>query len=94
MGGMYGIGEDRPRIKIEIADVIAPPQARPEDEFRVRVEVIGEGLANEELKGLVWTPKSMRLPPEERARERGLKNPLIWWAIITAATLFFYIRFA
>src|SRR5262245_59580729 len=49
---IVGVGEDRQPIKIDIADVIAPPQARPEDEFRVTVEVIGEGLANEELREL------------------------------------------
>jgi SSS family solute:Na+ symporter len=47
-----------------------------------------------ELKGLIWTPASLRLPPEERAKYRGARRPFIWWAIITAIVLFFYIRFA
>jgi SSS family solute:Na+ symporter len=47
-----------------------------------------------ELKGLIWTPASLRLPPEDRARYRGARRPFIWWAIITAIVLFFYIRFA
>jgi len=47
-----------------------------------------------ELKGLIWTRDSLRLPPEERAKNRGLRRPVIWWAIVTAAVLFFYIRYA
>jgi SSS family solute:Na+ symporter len=47
-----------------------------------------------ELKGLIWTPDSLRLPPDQRHKYRGLRRPVIWWAIVTAAVLFFYIRFA
>ncbi len=50
--------------------------------------------SQEQLKGLIWTKDSLRLPPEERARYRGLRRPIVWWAIVTAAVLFFYIRFA
>jgi SSS family solute:Na+ symporter len=39
-------------------------------------------------------PRRLRLPPEERQKYRGLRRPVIWWAIVTAAVLFFYIRFA
>jgi solute:Na+ symporter, SSS family len=46
-----------------------------------------------ELVGLIWTPDSLRLPPEERHKYRGLRRPVIWWAIVTAAVLFFYVRF-
>jgi len=47
----------------------------------------------EELKGLIWNRESLLLPKEERDQMRGLRNPAIWWAIVTAAVLFFYIRF-
>jgi SSS family solute:Na+ symporter len=47
-----------------------------------------------ELKGLIWTRDSLRLPAEERHKYRGLRRPVLWWAIVTAAVLFFYIRYA
>jgi len=47
-----------------------------------------------ELEGLIWTRDSLRLPPEERHKYRGLRRPVLWWAIITAIVLFFYVRFA
>ena len=60
----------------------------------VLVSLVTQAKSDEELKGLVWTRQSLRLPDEERQRERGLRNPLIWWSVVTAATLFMYIRFA
>jgi len=50
--------------------------------------------SDEELKGLIWTKDSLRLPPDERHKYRGLRRPVVWWAIITAVVLFFYIRYA
>jgi SSS family solute:Na+ symporter len=50
--------------------------------------------SDEELKGLIWTKDSLRLPPQERAKYRGIRRPFFWWAIITVVVLFFYIRFA
>lgn len=47
-----------------------------------------------ELSGLIWNRESLRLLPEERDQQRGIRNPFYWWAFITAAVLFFYIRFA
>lgn len=47
----------------------------------------------EELKGLIWTRSSMSLPEEERRNQRGIRNPAIWWAIVTALVLFFFVRF-
>ena len=47
-----------------------------------------------ELAGLIWNKESLQLPANQRAMNRGIRNPAFWWAIITAAVLFFYIRFA
>jgi SSS family solute:Na+ symporter len=47
-----------------------------------------------ELRGLIWTRDSLRLPAEERGNYRGLQSPFLWWAIITAIVLFFYVRYA
>lgn len=50
--------------------------------------------AKEKLKGLIWTKQSLQLPPDQRQKYRGLRRPVIWWAVITVIVLFFYIRFA
>lgn len=47
-----------------------------------------------ELAGLIWNRKSLSLRAEDRAQQRGLRNPFIWWALITVVVLFFYIKFA
>lgn len=47
-----------------------------------------------ELTGLIWNKDSLSLRPEERVQQRGLRNPFIWWALITIIVLFFYIKFA
>ena len=59
----------------------------------VLVSLVTPRKREEELVGLIWTRDSLKLPPEQRERYRGLRNPVIWWAIVTAAVLFFYIRF-
>lgn len=47
-----------------------------------------------ELQGLIWNRASLSLLPAEKEQQRGWRNPFIWWAIVTAAVLFFYIRYA
>jgi SSS family solute:Na+ symporter len=46
-----------------------------------------------ELDGLIWSIDSMSLPKEQRAQMRGLRNPLIWWAIVNAAVIGLYIKY-
>ncbi|HPO11866.1 MAG TPA: sodium/solute symporter [Candidatus Hydrogenedentes bacterium] len=46
-----------------------------------------------EICHLIWTRESLRMPPELRARMRGLKNPAFWWALVTAAVGYMYIRY-
>lgn len=46
---VVAVGEDRPRVHTEIADIRAPSRVQPEDRFRVAVEVVGEGLAEKEI---------------------------------------------
>jgi hypothetical protein len=43
---VVAVGEDRPQIHIDIADLRVPEQARPDDRFKVIAEVTGEGLAD------------------------------------------------
>ncbi|HMI03415.1 MAG TPA: sodium/solute symporter [Pedobacter sp.] len=47
-----------------------------------------------ELQGLIWNRASLSLLPAEREQQRGLRNPFIWWAILTVMVLYFYIRYA
>ena len=50
--------------------------------------------SGEQLKGLIWTRDSLRLPPEERERNRGVRRPFFWWVIINAMVVYFYVRYA
>ncbi len=45
----------------------------------------------EELRGVVWTREALRLPPEERARNRGWRNFKIWWALMVAVLIGLYV---
>ncbi len=45
---VVAVGEDRPRVQLEIADLRLPKQVRPEDEYQAIVELNGSGLAGEE----------------------------------------------
>jgi hypothetical protein len=41
---VVGVGQERPQIKIDIADLRVPEQVQPEDKFKAVVELQGEGL--------------------------------------------------
>ncbi|RAK02288.1 SSS family solute:Na+ symporter [Larkinella arboricola] len=60
----------------------------------VLVSLVTKPKPEAELAGLIWNKESLSLLPEEREQQRGWRNPAIWWAIITAAVLYFYIRYA
>lgn len=59
----------------------------------VLISLVTRGKTEEELKGLIWTKESLSLLPHEREMQRGWRNPAIWWALITALVLFFYLKF-
>jgi SSS family solute:Na+ symporter len=44
-----------------------------------------------ELEGLIWNKSSLRLPADQRAH--GLRRPGFWWALVTLAVVYFYIRY-
>jgi len=46
---VIAVGEDRPPIRIEIADVRAPDVARPDDPFKIQVNAKGDGLPNQDV---------------------------------------------
>lgn len=47
----------------------------------------------QELEGLIWNRDSLSLPPDQRHLMKGLRNPALWWAIVTLAILAFFIAF-
>ena len=57
------------------------------------VSLFTPAVSEDRLNNLVLTKESFRLTAVEKEQNRGWRNPVIWWAIITAAVLFFYIRF-
>jgi SSS family solute:Na+ symporter len=59
----------------------------------VLVSLYTPGKTEEELKGLIWKKDSLSLPAAEKYQQRGLRNPFIWWALVTSVILFFYIKF-
>lgn len=58
------------------------------------VSLITPAKSAAELEGLIWNKESLRLKPEEREQNKGLRNPFIWWAIVVVLVLYFYIAYA
>jgi SSS family solute:Na+ symporter len=44
-----------------------------------------------ELEGLIWNRQSLRLPEDQRRHYRRWRRPVLWWAIINAVVVFFYV---
>jgi hypothetical protein len=67
------VGEHREPVEIQITDLQAPAQARPEDTFPVRVEVDGKGLADQNVEVFLDVTKpngeKMTLTPTVRPGE-------------------------
>jgi SSS family solute:Na+ symporter len=59
----------------------------------VIVSLMTKPKPEDELKGLIWNKESLKLPADLRSKMRGLRNPVIWWAIIMAITIYVYIRY-
>ena len=47
---VVGVGEERPQVKIDIADLRVPQQIQPDDHFPAVIEITGEGLPEKEVK--------------------------------------------
>ena len=47
----------------------------------------------ERIRGIIWSWDVAKLPESERARNRGIRNLLLWWSIFIGimAALYFYI---
>ena len=59
----------------------------------ILVSLLTKPKPESELKGLIWNRESLALPKEEKWKMRGLRNPAVWWAIVTAAVIFMYVRY-
>lgn len=59
----------------------------------VAVSYLTKAPAPETVKDIIWSWRSARLPESERARNRGLRNLFLWWAIFVGimAILYAYI---
>lgn len=57
------------------------------------VSLLTKPAAALQLEGLIWDKESLKLPEAERKQYRGWKNPTLYWALITAMVLYFYIRY-
>ena len=98
-GGLKFVSLAPPRLPDAVIAHLAPFLNRTGVAFwicmtvGVVVSLLTRPRAESELTGLIWNRESMRLPPELRARSRGLRSPLLWWLIIFLFTVFLYIRF-
>jgi solute:Na+ symporter, SSS family len=57
------------------------------------VSLYTQAKPESELVGLIWNKDSLRLPPDERKRYAGIRNPLYWWIIVNAMILYFVFRY-
>jgi solute:Na+ symporter, SSS family len=59
----------------------------------IAVSLVTRPKPESELEGLIWNRASLQMPPELRATMRGLRRPGLWWAIVTAMVLYFFVRY-
>ncbi|MGD0090439.1 MAG: sodium/solute symporter [Planctomycetota bacterium] len=57
------------------------------------VSLVTTPKPREALEGLIWNRESLRLPAATRAAMSGVRNPFYWWAAVTLAVLYFYVRY-
>ena len=57
------------------------------------VSLFTEAKPDSELAGLIWNKDSLKLPPDERQRYTGFRNPLYWCILVNAMILYFVFRY-
>jgi SSS family solute:Na+ symporter len=57
------------------------------------VSLVTKPKSDAELLGLIWNKDSLQLPPDERQRYTGFRNPLVWCVIVNAMILYFCFRY-
>lgn len=59
----------------------------------VVVSLMTKPRPQEEIKNLIWSKDSLKIPAGVRNKMTGLRSPVFWWAIVTAIVVYFYIRY-
>lgn len=57
------------------------------------VSLFTPAVSGARLDNLVLTKGSFQLSEAEKRQNRGLRNPTLWWLIITVLVLYFYVRY-
>jgi SSS family solute:Na+ symporter len=57
------------------------------------VSLVTPPKSDSELVGLIWNKESLQLPPDERRRYTGFRNPLYWCILVNAAILYFVFKY-
>lgn len=57
------------------------------------VSLLTRPSVNTDFKNLIWTKESLQMPEAERKYYKGIRNPVYWWLLITAAVLYFFVRY-
>jgi len=57
------------------------------------VSLLTRPASEADLRGLVWTKGSLSWSGEGGMPGRGWRSPVVWWAAVTGAVLYFYIRY-
>lgn len=57
------------------------------------VSLFTPAVSGARLDNLVLTKGSFQLSEAEKRQNRGLRNPTLWWLIITILVLYFYVRY-
>lgn len=59
----------------------------------VVISLLTKPVPNAQLKGLIWNKHSLSLPIDQRNKYKGFRSPFLWWCIVTAMVLYFYVRY-
>lgn len=59
----------------------------------VIVSLCTPAVPADRLENLILTKDNFRRSASDKAKYSGFKNPTLWWALITAMVLYFYIRY-
>ncbi|MDB6028387.1 MAG: sodium solute transporter superfamily [Verrucomicrobiales bacterium] len=57
------------------------------------VSVITAPPPEDKVRGIIWNKSFLQLPPEQRAKYRGIKDWRIWWALFVGIVLVIYAYF-
>ena len=56
----------------------------------IMLSLISTPKSREELRGVIWTKSALKMPPEERALNRGWRSLGLWWGLMVLTILLLY----